>query len=200
MKFYFMLGDRPSMFLRGRWYLAAALNCRVLSPSQDQLVISRHVQPPGPDVLRVNVYNTPSLEPFRLREWPGRPVGGDPVFSKRPPLGTVDLPPSWAPGRHPFAFPEPFQGCDEIVMPVSFKGASRWTAIQKLCVARPSQGEVEVINLPWWEAMGYGRVILLLARDSATGDFVAQAIGTTPFLMNPKGEFAGWLSKRDKAA
>ena len=194
MGVYFVLGPRPFPYLTRRWYLVVGLNCRVLFTPPNRLVVSRHIKVHSKDIVRLGVYDTETLQRMRPSDWPRRPTNNDPVFARGGPLGSIDVPLSSGSGQFHFRFPSAFRGIPDLSLPASLPGGSRSRVVQLICIPKPGLDEIEIVRLAWWDQMGYGRVITRLAKDSATGHFVAVAVGTKAFLIGPTGGFAGWLA------
>lgn len=192
-RMYCALGPRPFPYLRYRWYMIAAVSCRSLRLDPDRLLVSRHIQPPGEtNIVRLDLFDTKSLVPFGYKDWPRRPIGGDPVHAKGGLMGRVDLRLTAESGQVQIPFPAAFRDHSEIVVPATVQGTKLRT-IQQLLIARPLQSEVEVVTLTWWDRLGRDRVMTRAARDRLTGNFVVDGIGVRPCVLNPDGEFAGFL-------
>jgi hypothetical protein len=65
-----------------------------------------------------------------------------------------------------------------------------------LYILKPRSGKVEVWPLDWWNNgdfdFGY-EWITHVARDPATKNIVGAGVRIYPFMMDPRGQFLGWL-------
>lgn len=191
----YFLGPKPLPYLGGKWFLVVSLTTGVLSLPGRRLAVWRHVPPYDHQrVIRASVFDTTSFGRVRRSDLPVRPLKADPVVATGGLAGSIDLPPAWDLGTYQVDFPAAFKGCPEIVVPSSSPSTQKWHSREQICILRPADAQVEILDLPWWEGMAYGEHISKVVRDSATGNLIAEGAGRG-FLIRPNGDFGGWLSK-----